>query len=101
MLLCLLLGALGYIVYLWYVVDLIWVFFVALGLEILVFAGVTTIVRKCFYLHFHHYTWAMCMILFLGIQRPFMSFLCGWINGVMIEGGSRWGYDPIWIRKPT
>jgi hypothetical protein len=23
----------------------------------------------------------------------------GFCNGMMIEGGSRWGYDPIWIRN--
>ena len=28
-----------------------------------------------------------------------MTFLHGVSNGVMIEGGARWGYDPIWEKK--
>lgn len=23
----------------------------------------------------------------------------GFCNGMMIEGGSRWGYDPIWVQN--
>lgn len=99
-LLALLLGALGYIVFLWYSVDLIWVFFALLGIEFLIFIGVTCLIRRSFYLHLHHYTWAMCMIALLGVQNPFMAILIGWCNGVMIEGGARWGYDPIWKRHP-
>ena len=25
--------------------------------------------------------------------------MIGFANGVMIEGASRWGYDPIWNRR--
>ena len=93
------LGVLGYDIYCWYEIDLIWVFFAILGVEILLFVCVTVCLRKTRFLHFHHYTVAMCCIPFLGIQRPFLNILCGFVNGVMVEGGSRWGYDPIWIKK--
>ena len=76
-----------------------WLFFAILGLELLVFVGVTWCLKRTHYLHLHHYTWAMCCILILGVQQPFISFLCGWANGVMVEGAARWGYDPIWKRK--
>jgi hypothetical protein len=23
----------------------------------------------------------------------------GFCNGMMIEGGSRWGYDPVWVEN--
>ena len=23
----------------------------------------------------------------------------GFCNGMMIEGGSRWGYDPVWVKN--
>lgn len=36
----------------------------------------------------------------LGVQEPFMTFVCAYWNGVMIEGASRWGYDPIWKIPP-
>lgn len=65
-------------------------------------AFVTCLLRKTHYLHVHHYTWAgMCLVLVGAAQTPYVSVLCGWFNGVMIEGGARWGYDPIWNKKKT
>ena len=61
------LGAFGYCIYCWYDIGLIWVIFMFLGIEILLFVGVTLILSKTHYLHFHHYTIAMCLIPFLGI----------------------------------
>ena len=40
--------------------------------------------------------WAAIMC---GYQHPVITILHGWANGVMIEGGARWGYDPIWEKK--
>ena len=68
--------------------------------EILFFVAVTYCVRGTRDLHLHHYTISMTLVVFLGIQRPIFSFLCGLNNGVMVEGGARWGYDPIWIKRP-
>lgn len=67
MVLIFVLGALGFAIYCWYEIELIWVFFTILGVELLLFIGVTVCVRKTRYLHFHHYTVAMCFIAFLGI----------------------------------
>ena len=93
------LGGMGYGIYCWYESDLIWLFFTIIGVEVLLFAVITLCVRETRYLHFHHYTIGMCAIAILGVQKPFLSFLTGFSNGVMIEGGSRWGYDPIWIKR--
>lgn len=98
-LICLFLGAFGYVVYLWINVDRAWLLFTFFGFEVLLFLGVTIALRKSHFLHMHHYTIAMCLIPFVSLQDGFLTFIGAYCNGVMIEGGSRWGYDPIWIRK--
>jgi len=60
---------------------------------------VTFILRKSHSLHFHHYLIGMCIILCLGYQGPVVAMFHGYANGIMIEGGSRWGYDPIWYER--
>ena len=93
------LGVTGYIIYCWYKIGLIWVYFMWLGIELFLFVGVTWCLNKTHYLHFHHYTIAMCIVPLLGISGPFFSILAGFNNGVMVEGAARWGYDPIWNRR--
>ena len=61
------LGALGYVIFCWYEVELLWLFFAILGIEVLLFVGVTCCLKQTRYLHFHHYTIAMCAIAILGI----------------------------------
>jgi hypothetical protein len=46
--------------------------------------------------HIHHYVLAMIVLSFLGYQSKFLTIAHGIFTGIMIEGGSRWGYDPIW-----
>ena len=98
-LLIIMLGGLGYLIYLWNSAGIVWAFFAILGVELIFFVTVTCVLKRTHYLHVHHYTWAMMCLPLLSLQAGFATFLCGWINGVMIEGGARWGYDPIWIRK--
>jgi len=50
--------------------------------------------------HIHHYVVAMIVLSFTCYQSPFISLVHGVFNGIMIEGGSRWGYDPIWTYGP-
>lgn len=96
---CLFLGIFGYVIFLWVNVDRVWLLFTFFGTEMLLFFGVTFALKKTHYLHMHHYTIAMILIPFVSLQDGFMVFIGAYCNGVMIEGGSRWGYDPIWIRK--
>lgn len=50
--------------------------------------------------HIHHYVLAMIVLSFTCYQSQFISLVHGVFNGIMIEGGSRWGYDPIWTYGP-
>ena len=47
-------------------------------------------------LHIHHYSIGMVILCFFGYQSWWVSFISGLSNGIMIEGGSRWGYDSTW-----
>ena len=57
---------------------------------------ITVWLRKTHRVHIHHYTGAMMGLLVLGYPHWYIIFTCGWSNGVMVEGGARWGYDPHW-----
>jgi hypothetical protein len=46
--------------------------------------------------HVHHYSIGMLAVAMLAHQSDKVTVLHGLANGVMIEGASRWGYDPIW-----
>ena len=48
------------------------------------------------HLHIHHYVVGFIVVTLIGYQSPFMTFLNGYFTGMYIEGGCRWGYDPIW-----
>ena len=50
--------------------------------------------------HIHHYVVAMIVLSFTCYQSPFITIVHGVFNGIMIEGGSKWAYDPIWTYGP-
>jgi len=35
----------------------------------------------------------------LGYQDPILTFFHGYFCGLFVEGGCRWGYDPLWPKK--
>merc|ERR1712060_67600 len=47
-------------------------------------------------LHMHHYVVGFMMCTFIGYQSVPMALVHGFCTGMMIEGGCRWGFDPIW-----
>lgn len=49
--------------------------------------------------HIHHYVVAMIVLSFTCYQQIFITIVQGVFNGIMIEGASRWGYDPIWTSQ--
>ena len=53
--------------------------------------------RGCLEVHIHHYTLMMIILSFVCYQDAFTTLLSGILNGVMIEGASMYGYDPIFI----
>jgi len=44
----------------------------------------------------HHYTLALIVMSFATVQTPFLSGFHSFMHGMMLEGGCRWGFDPIW-----
>jgi len=48
-------------------------------------------------IHVHHYTLMMGLQALCCYQDIFITVLSGVFNGIMIEGASRWGYDPIFV----
>ena len=57
--------------------------------------------KGCVEVHIHHYTLMMIILSFICYQDAFATFISGTLNGVMIEGASHYGYDPIFIHKKT
>jgi len=47
--------------------------------------------------HIHHYTVAWIVLSFTCYQNVFATVVSGIFNGVMIEGGSFYGWDPIFV----
>jgi len=53
--------------------------------------------RKADDVHIHHYTIAMIVLAFTGYQNAFATVVSGFFNGMMIEGGSFYGWDPVFL----
>ena len=51
--------------------------------------------------HIHHYCIGMFMVSTLCHQDAFITFAVGIFNGIMIEGSSRWGLDPVFSNDPS
>lgn len=47
-------------------------------------------------IHIHHYCIGWTIMTFVCYQDPFLSVVHGFFNGMFLEGGCRWGFDPIW-----
>lgn len=57
--------------------------------------------RKAVDIHIHHYCIGMLVLAFTCYQDVFLTVVCGVFNGIMMEGGSRWGYDPVFTYPST
>ena len=64
---CILISLFGYNIYLWYNIQRLGLLFTFLGIELLLFVGVTCALKRTHYLHLHHYTCAMLFIPFNSI----------------------------------
>jgi len=90
---------LGFCMYVYIKTGVEWYYLGVIVAMVLVFTLPTVILRKTHHLHLHHYTCGMLGLLLLGYQNWLFALMHGFANGAMIEGGSRWGYDPIWYRN--
>jgi hypothetical protein len=50
-------------------------------------------------LHLHHYCLAFIILSFICYQSVFISIIHEFCQGMMIEGGARWGFNEIWTPK--
>ena len=92
-------GVAGYLIYLYLLAGVIWVYAGILLVIALFFTIPTCVLSKTHDLHVHHTNIGMVIITILGYQNPLVTILHGIGNGVMIEGGCKWGYDAIWENK--
>lgn len=45
----------------------------------------------------HHYFLFFIFLTLVSFQNPMLTIVHGFFNGGFIEGGARWGFDPVWI----
>lgn len=75
-----------------------YLFSIAVGQALLILY-VTIIYLQRKDLHIHHWTLGIMFCCYLGFNDVFVTCLHGFCNGMAIEGGARWGYDPVWKPK--
>ncbi len=97
--LTIIMGFFVYLIIVYVHAGVIWWYLGFFLIIILGFASITAIFRRTHHIHVHHYTCGMVLIVLCGYQSIPASLFHGFCNGMMIEGGARWGYDPIWVRK--
>lgn len=76
-----------YIIYQLEWIQLGWIALVA------IYFGLRSI--KATNIHVHHYCIGMFLSSTMVYQSPFLTFIQAMLLGIMIEGASRWGYDPV------
>jgi hypothetical protein len=51
--------------------------------------------------HLHHWTIGLMGMTYLSYPHWMFAILHGLCCGLMIDGGARWGFDPIWVPNST
>ena len=46
-------------------------------------------------LHLHHYVIAQYILIFACFQTPLITWVNGYVTGMMIDGGAEFGWDPL------
>lgn len=67
--------------------------------EVIFYTVITLLLRKKYAFHLHHYAICMTALTLLSYQHKGVIVLHGTLTGIMIEGGSRWGYAAVWEKK--
>mmetsp|Transcript_4360 Transcript_4360/g.3652 ORF Transcript_4360/g.3652 Transcript_4360/m.3652 type:complete len:205 (+) Transcript_4360:273-887(+) len=77
-------------------------FYLCIALSMILLLSVPTFfLRKTHSFHFHHYVWAMMLMIMAGNQNPYISIVGSIHSGIMVEGIARWGADPWWYPKTS
>ena len=76
------------------------------GLEQRYFLWIVLVVLYFYYrsigsvdMHIHHYNIGIIFMTLIGYQSAFSTIVHGIMNGIFIEGVTRYNYGPIWIYK--
>lgn len=48
-------------------------------------------------MHIHHYNIGILMMIFIGYQSTFSTIVHGVMNGIFLEGVTRYNYGNIWV----
>ena len=75
-----------------------WVAVQTIVLVVLIVCATLIFNKRIF--HAHHWTIGLILCSYLSYQDVLTAVLHGFCNGVMIEGGTRWGFDWVWERDP-
>jgi prepilin signal peptidase PulO-like enzyme (type II secretory pathway) len=79
--------------------NLAWYYGAAYLLLNLIIIAITCIRRKTHDLHIHHYSVGLALAVFFAYPAHWVSIVHGFGNGMLVEGGSTYGYDPTWKKK--
>ena len=63
---------------------------------ILIFIHIIMGVNDNYATHIHHWFSSLLVLTITCHQHPFITVVAGIFNGVLIEGGARWGFDAPW-----
>lgn len=88
-----------YMVYAYVIAGVLWKYCIFGFLLFAIFGIITLCRKKTHYVHVHHYTAGMFLVVLIGYQSIPAGIVHAFANGMMIEGGGRWGYDDIWCRN--
>jgi len=66
---------------------------------IFIIALTTFILKRTHFLHLHHYFLAIVFLPFFSVQSEMNLVLLALDLGMMIEGSSKWGLDPVWKQR--
>ena len=91
------LGALAVIIVRTYYVIGVWIYYIIWAITIALYFYYRG--RGAVDTHIHHYVVAGIVVSFICYQNIFLTIVHGIFSGILIEGGTRWGYDPIWVYR--
>eukprot|EP00347_Sterkiella_histriomuscorum_P019710 403340585 len=95
-LITLLLSLTSYLLFLYAQINFLFIYFGVIGALVLFVYIHGKILGPTYHLHIHHYFLGMSVVILICYQNMVLSFAHAIFNGIMIEGGCRWGFSPLW-----
>lgn len=85
--------------YLFYLYSTIGFALIYVGVLVIILGGVWLqgkYLGPAYHLHIHHYFLGMTVTILVCYQNTLLTLVHSIFNGIMIEGGCRWGFSPLW-----